>query len=244
MIYTLAITDLLSSAPLLAAGLEELIFKVGIWVVIILIMAYRAWREKAKAQQRQQQRRPAQRPMAQGQAPQARPLPPEAAQRRRAVDDEVAEFLRRAAERQASKPQAGAPQRGASQQAKRQQQQPAKPSRSTVSQTPLPSQTRQAKGGASQQQKRRVAPTVAPVQSTITAHQSTIQAHVAEVFDHKVGTLGDATPVAVEPEAVAEQARRPVTPTGAVAGALFRSPQDVRTAMILNEIINRPVHRW
>jgi len=62
-----------------------------------------------------------------------------------------------------------------------------------------------------------------------------VEAHLREKFDHDLGRISD-----------------PEDKAGAAAGAafaaqmaqLFRSPQSIQQAFILNEIINRPEHRW
>jgi hypothetical protein len=62
-----------------------------------------------------------------------------------------------------------------------------------------------------------------------------IEAHLHQKFDHDLGRISD-----------------PEDKAGAAAGAafaaqiaqLFRSPQSIQQAFILNEIINRPEQRW
>jgi len=62
-----------------------------------------------------------------------------------------------------------------------------------------------------------------------------VEAHLHQKFDHDLSRISD-----------------PEDEVGAAAGAafaariveLFRSPQSIQQAFILNEIINRPEHRW
>lgn len=62
-----------------------------------------------------------------------------------------------------------------------------------------------------------------------------VEAHLHQKFDHNLSRISD-----------------PEDKAGAAAGAafaaqmaqLFRSPQSIQQAFILNEIINRPEHRW
>jgi hypothetical protein len=66
-----------------------------------------------------------------------------------------------------------------------------------------------------------------------------MEAHLHQVFDHHLGRLKESTiPV--------EQA--PITPPGQVAiGDLVKmlgSPQSIRDAIIMAEVLHRPVDRW
>ncbi|NLF68177.1 MAG: hypothetical protein GX575_03880 [Candidatus Anammoximicrobium sp.] len=62
-----------------------------------------------------------------------------------------------------------------------------------------------------------------------------VEAHLRQKFDHELGRMSD-----------------PEDEAGAAAGAafaariaeLFRNPQSIQQAFILNEIINRPEQRW
>lgn len=88
-----------------------------------------------------------------------------------------------------------------------------------------------------------------------------MDAHLHQKFDHQVGQLRSTTqspPQAVQPSF--DDARRGVAgaaPAGAgdaaneaagVTGAdiaqLFRTPRNIRNAIILSEILTRPEHRW
>lgn len=77
-----------------------------------------------------------------------------------------------------------------------------------------------------------------------------IQDHLHGAFDHRVGTLGE-TPGEAAQASQAEEAEAPedrITPFPAVAAAglaaLFADAQTVRQAILINEILQRPEHRW
>jgi hypothetical protein len=60
-------------------------------------------------------------------------------------------------------------------------------------------------------------------------------------FDHTVGTLTEAGVVAAEqPKAVAEEA----APAAGQIASLLVSPEGLRQAIVLNEILRRPADRW
>ena len=72
-------------------------------------------------------------------------------------------------------------------------------------------------------------------------------AHLHQTFDHQVGRLrktteGPAQPSAATPSLAATVARD-VSPAHGIA-ELLRSPQSVRNAFILAEVLNRPPDRW
>jgi len=77
-----------------------------------------------------------------------------------------------------------------------------------------------------------------------------IEEHLHEVFDHRLGKLGDTpgeSPLAVE----AEEAETPedrITPVPATAAAglaaMLADPGSLRQAIVLNEILQRPLDRW
>lgn len=70
-----------------------------------------------------------------------------------------------------------------------------------------------------------------------------VETHVHQVFDHEVGSLsakaGDATLAA----AGGKPAERPAPLAGLIA-AMFRDPNNVRSAVILSEVLRRPDDRW
>jgi len=66
-----------------------------------------------------------------------------------------------------------------------------------------------------------------------------MEAHLHEVFDHSLGTLGKPLSSPSDPD---ESARRIVRPSR--IRAVFRDPQRVREAVVLHEILGRPTGRW
>ncbi len=77
-----------------------------------------------------------------------------------------------------------------------------------------------------------------------------MDAHLAQVFEHKLGRLepqSTSRPAAVAPTARAEQVRADIaaTPTAAAGlAALLANTESIRQAILLNEILTRPEHRW
>jgi hypothetical protein len=71
----------------------------------------------------------------------------------------------------------------------------------------------------------------------------TLDAHLHQAFDHEIGRLRTSTaaPAAASPSAG-------TTPGGSPAAnsilQMFRSPENLRNTIILNEIITRPEDRW
>jgi hypothetical protein len=76
-----------------------------------------------------------------------------------------------------------------------------------------------------------------------------MKSHLSQVFEHRVGDLG-ATTSPVQMEAVgtvgdeAPSVHRSVNRRADEISAMFRSPRSLRQAIILSEIMNRPVDRW
>ena len=75
-----------------------------------------------------------------------------------------------------------------------------------------------------------------------------MEAHLHQVFDHSVGRLRKTTESASTPgrAAIPSEAAvviRDASPAHGIA-ELLRSPQSVRNAIILAEVLNRPADRW
>jgi hypothetical protein len=69
-----------------------------------------------------------------------------------------------------------------------------------------------------------------------------LEAHLQQVFDHKVGQLKkQATDSVPKTPAVGEEA---VTLTSANIAEMMRSPQAIRNAIILGEVLHRPEEQW
>ncbi|HZL88664.1 MAG TPA: hypothetical protein VFB96_09855 [Pirellulaceae bacterium] len=187
------------------------------------------------------------------------------------MNNEVEEFLRRAAQRRAQveaqlRAQAEARARGQTQPAPPQRNEPPKrltPTTQSISQqqgtqradlVPVESEELAASGN-------RVAASVADHMrhsQDIAAHveqlgdrvevaDDEMQAHLHQVFDHSVGRLRkttESTP-AGQSASPSEAATviRDASPAHGIA-SLLRSPQSVRNAIILAEVLNRPTDRW
>jgi hypothetical protein len=175
---------------------------------------------------------------------QARAKPPQPPADKQRVEDEVGEFLRRAAQQRAGKDnRALAP--------ANQPLRPPKPSRKSLAATspdrpPAAPEPVRAAGkpgslaastadafGDRKLTERVVGPT--DVQQAVDAMQS----HVAETFGHRVGSLAGS--------ARSEPAPANAPASAAVANevaAMLRDPQSIREAIVISEILRRPVERW
>ena len=75
-----------------------------------------------------------------------------------------------------------------------------------------------------------------------------MEAHLQQVFDHSVGRLRKTTESASAPGRAATPSEaavviRDASPAHGIA-ELLRNPQSVRNAILLAEVINRPADRW
>ena len=74
-----------------------------------------------------------------------------------------------------------------------------------------------------------------------------MQAHMAQVFDHQVGRLresGKDPPAPPPPTASVAATVERKESRGSVLADLLLSPQNIRNAILLNEILNRPSDKW
>ena len=213
-------------APALAAVDVDVLKLLG-FVVLAIIYVFNHFVGGAKNQQRKPPR------------PDPRLRPP--APGRQGVQDEVAEFLRRTAERtNAKKPPAEA--------------QPAPAERRPLAERRLPLAGETVEVEAIDEP-----PTGANVAEHVQQHLDTrefaqrarqlghveqeersFQAHVQQTFDHQVGQLALRP---LEPAAGSPDATAPPTAAESVA-ALLADPQSLRGAVVLNEILQRPTERW
>ena len=244
-------------APVIAVDLET-IFSIVVFIIVVVSSIISQAFNKQK--QGEQKPRPQQRPQ-----PQQRPLPGKpvagnqpAKPRAEALGDEIGEFLRRAAQGGQPQPQQAQPQRPA--QAPGLPPRPAR-ARSARPQPPVP--RHQVKPIAAEL----VDPPRRPVgeglaqqvqkdinTSDITRHADQLGAEtrqattkldrqIQESFGHQVGSLGAQTaPTAQRPTAEPEQ----VFPTTSAAGfaAMLSDAESLKQAIIINEILQRPAHRW
>jgi hypothetical protein len=69
--------------------------------------------------------------------------------------------------------------------------------------------------------------------------------HRQEVFGHSIGRLGAEAAPSVAPQDLASaEAPTDVPPPAFDLSALFTQPADLRRAIVLQEILQRPEHRW
>jgi hypothetical protein len=82
--------------------------------------------------------------------------------------------------------------------------------------------------------------------SDVRSADEAIESHLHEAFEHRLGALGTSTSVAEDSTLDSEEnaAKAPPASTGFNIAALLRSPQDIRNAIILSEVLNPPEHRW
>ena len=71
-----------------------------------------------------------------------------------------------------------------------------------------------------------------------------MEAHLHQVFEHKLGQLGVRTSVAADSilDDDSDPAKEP--PAELDVRKLFETPENIRNAILLNEIIRRPEHLW
>ncbi len=216
-------------APLLADA--ELLKVIG-FIIVALIYAFNYF-VGAKGQQRKPPR------------PEMRPRPPGAPAGRQEVSDEVAEFLRRTAERTGGKKPA--------------QPEVAQPQRRPLSERRLKSLPASASTADTETVEVVAVDEPAPADS-IAAHvqqfdtrilgersgQPTqaeqesrlLQSHVQQTFDHQLGRLAQRTPDAP----TAGESPAPISAES--IAELLANPENVRGAVVLNEILQRPTDRW
>ena len=211
-------------APCVAA-LDPATLKILGFIVVALIYVFNHFVGAAKAQRKTPPR------------PDARMRPP--APGRQEVNDEVAEFLRRTAERSGKK----APEPQAAPQARR----------------PLVERRTAPLGEFVEVEAVDEPPTGAGVASHVQQHlnnrefaqrasqlgsveqeERSFEAQVHQAFDHQVGHLAaraeEQTPGATQPAAPALSSQ--------TVAALIADPQNLRGAIVLNEILQRPTERW
>jgi hypothetical protein len=97
-------------------------------------------------------------------------------------------------------------------------------------------------GGVSELSQRHLEPSDfgqrAPIVSQVEMADEQMQAHLEQTFDHKLGRLTKRA-TADSPDADAN-----VRSTAAGVAALLRNPGTLRQAVLLQEILTRPEHKW
>lgn len=74
--------------------------------------------------------------------------------------------------------------------------------------------------------------------------ESQFAAHTQQVFQHSVGHLAAQSAAAADADAAPSPTTPPANPVAETVGALLGDPRSIRQAIILNEILDRPVERW
>jgi hypothetical protein len=94
--------------------------------------------------------------------------------------------------------------------------------------------------GASQFQER-----ASHLAERVRSSDEVFEAHLHETFEHRLGRLGPATSRAEDSTLDAEeQAAKAKSVTPNELARLIQSPQGIRNAIIVSELLNRPEHRW
>lgn len=185
-------------------------------------------------------------PAGQGQQP-APPVEPTVQEK---LNAEIEEFLRRANERRGNKNRGAAP--PAQQQKKQQREQPAQ----------QPGGQSKPRQDAGEKKKRRERESVTQsveehlgsgkfeareqsLAADVTRSEAEMSQHVQQVFEHRLGSLGETTAEGqpTSGETKATQSAQQKAEALAVAG-LFLNQENLRRAVILREILERPTDRW
>jgi hypothetical protein len=241
---------------LLAAGGDVLGWLIPVvFFVIWVINQVLAAKGNAQQQQQRQRRGAPQRPQERAmRPPQAggRDAAPEARGQTAQLNEEIEQFLKRAGQRRgegqqrerASRPPESRP---------RAPKQPPAPPRPSLRETPVDAdvvsgdESRRDSVAASVEKHLQTGTfekRAAHLADDITRADQQMEQHLQEAFNRRVGTLAG-TPVASAP--VTDAATAPVedTPSAAAAFAqILRTPQGMREAIVLGEILARPEHRW
>jgi hypothetical protein len=234
----------------LAAGQGDLLFWAAVILFVIISFVVRMLGKLRDFQpgQRPPQQRPVPRPG--GPPPGARPAAPPARDPMRA---EIEEFLQRAGQR----PAPGRPQAPGQPGPLRPGVAPPRPARPARAQEPVelelevmpeeesvPAHVRQHVSA------REFGHLASGVGERLSQVDERVDQRLHEVFDHRVGRLGEVPGESARP-ALPEEAETPddrITslPATAAAGlaAILASPVGLRQAVLLNEIFQRPEHRW
>lgn len=228
---------------------------VGDVIISLIVLAIMVASGLSQILGKVRENRPARRPQPARPAKPAQAGGPGARGGRGAIEDEIGEFLRQAAQRRA--PQAG------------------RPPMAEVAAPKAPLDrpgVHSARGGPVHRPAARppepleaqvVAPALADQRLTsaeqlggaVAAEEEAMRERVHEAFDHELGTIAPrsgapAAPpspgAAAEPSATPAGGAETAVPVAAAAGfaALLGSAETVQQAIVLNEILTRPTHRW
>jgi hypothetical protein len=70
------------------------------------------------------------------------------------------------------------------------------------------------------------------------------EAHMRQVFEHKLGRLADTSAVTASPTTGTEPTKLELAAASVPLASLLTNPQNLKQAIVLNEILSRPEHRW
>jgi len=207
-------------AFLWAQGVDDLI---GILIVILFIIIPAIGQLVAKLRGAKPQQ-----PQGGAQPDRPRPIRRQAQE----VEDEIGEFLRRAARRHGGKP--GEPAEAPRPAAKPVMAEAVKP----------PPRTTEAK--AEHFARERFAKQVSQLGQQVAEEKKQMAKHPHDVFDHDVGQLSASTKRRERPAIPARSATAAgQTPSIAVGvAAMLTNTENIRQAIVLNEVLQRPEHRW
>ena len=79
--------------------------------------------------------------------------------------------------------------------------------------------------------------------AAVDASDDRMEAHLHDVFEHKLGELG-ATTCRASDSSLDDDSKPDKTTGGFDVKRWLRSPNHLRDAILLNEILRRPEHRW
>lgn len=256
---------------LIAAGwLDLLPFVIAAGAYIIKIIVDASKQQQRQAQQRQMPRieRAAAQPPPMPRPAQAQPMQAGQPPRPKTPAEEVEEFLRRAAARKGGKQPQGAAPAPRQGQSKRQRKPvaPAKPRRAPdtepvlveVAEGPSLTGPRPTGSGVAKHVQQHLDESQFDQLATELSHLKKsvggLADHVQHTFDHRVGTIAGESPAQIAPKTaepaavVMERESAGGRPLGqdfaAELAAMLRRPEDVRTAIIVSELMRRPEDRW
>ncbi|MGD9720886.1 MAG: hypothetical protein AB7O59_14440 [Pirellulales bacterium] len=212
----------------------------------------------AKANQQPKGNPPQRRPnQPRAERPMRPPQPPEPQGGAAQLNAEIEQFLKRASQRRGERP---ARERAARTQPppKAPQRSPARTPRSATPPAPLreepvdvePVETRDFDAvAASVEQhigRRDFTQRTEHLADDIVRADQQMEAHLHEAFDHRVGTLPDQASRQGEARATdtGTEAQRAAPAAAAALVEILRTPQGMRQAIVLGEILARPVERW
>jgi hypothetical protein len=219
-------------AALPAGDIAELVIGIIVFVVVIL----------SKLVGMVNQQKP---PVGAGQ-----PKPPPKPAPRDALSNEIDDFLRRAAQRRQQNQSAGPPRRPpAAERAKPIQRPAEQPASAEVVARPMGDEVERSLKKFTEE-KKQFEQRAARLGGEVAQADDKIEAHLKEKFSHRLGTLErqpgvTAAPLAPQPTTDAGAPTVTVSATAAAGfAALLTTADNIRQAVVLTEILNRPTDRW